>query len=143
MNINKQVKTIKTLQSQYVAIQKSIRQRVKIITKPVEKYVNQRLKEEFPENRFYFLAGFDGGSLTEDWFPQVYLYEVDQLSLAKDGCWYKIHRDSCVAEWFEKRPAPLSAKKLMMVIKKISSEIGIKVLLVKAEQCKTEALVAF
>lgn len=125
MNFTKRVAAIKKLQEQYVAIQNKIKTGVGTLDKEVSKYAKERLKEEFPGvNNFHLLTSFHCGSQTNQWKPQVFLYDVNEYSYS-GSYWY----DNFHAK--NKVEPPVPTRRLLAVLKDISAETGIKVTLVR------------
>ncbi len=124
MNVSKQVIEIRKWQSLLVNAQSKIKAGVKKLDKNVEKYVKDRFKEEFPSTEFDFLTCFHCGSQTNNWKPQVFLYRVNDLTYS-GSFWY----NDFAADNHQSPPVP--TRKLLVFLKALSNEIGIKVTLVR------------
>ena len=135
MNVSKQVSVIQKMQDKYINLQKSIKQRISRITKPVEQYIESRLEEAFPEADFHFLTSFQCGSLTDEWTPHVYVYTVDDLTYSPDGYWYE---DDYYLKKAEIHEPPVSVRKLFILLKALTEEVGVKITLVRKKSCFPE-----
>jgi hypothetical protein len=127
MNVSKQIARIERLQNKYVEIQRDIHDRIKAIDKPVEKYIKKRLKDQFPDaEEFHVLTSFQCGSLTNKWQPQAFLYHVNGLTYSSEGYWY-----SDTIDGFAKHSPPVPTRRLLVFLKALSDEIGVKITLVR------------
>lgn len=125
MDFTKQVAGVKKLQEQYAAIQTKIKGRVKKLDKEVEALVKERLRGEFPGvHKFHVLTSFHCGSLTNQWRPQVFLYDVNEYSYSGSYWYDNMHVENRVEP-------PVPTRRPLAVLKEIGQEIGVKVVLVR------------
>lgn len=124
MNISKQIIEIRKWQNLLVNAQNQIKTGVKKLDKNVEKYVREKLKEEFPKTEFDFLTSFHCASQTDQWRPQVFLYRVNDLTYS-GSFWYK----EFSAE--NRQSPPVPTRKLLAFLKTLGQELGVKVALVR------------
>jgi hypothetical protein len=124
----KEIDEVKSLQDNLVKIQSKIRSIIVKMSKLVIPYLQHSFEKNFPGVKTQLWAGFEGGSFTDAWKPEVYLDNIDGAEHCR-GKFYRIIANDLYLRWDEVK-SPVSVRKLRNWLKTVSEETGIKVRLV-------------
>lgn len=84
-----QIGRIKALQEDLVHLQGKIRGQIGELGKYLDEVFTLNWDQTFPGTKPEFITGVDGGSMTNRWEPEVYLYAIDDIRPAENGKWYE------------------------------------------------------
>lgn len=121
----KNIQLIKDEQVTLVKCQKTIKSLIAKLSKQVTIHIQKEWDQTFPGVAVYFLSGFEGGCMTDNWDTSVYFYSIDDKDFYRGGL-YDIYSDDFVKHEVRKVESPISITKLRSFIKRMSEETGTK-----------------
>lgn len=89
-----QISNIKTRQEDLARQQRDIRELVKELGEFLDSTFMLNWNQTFPGTKPEIIPGVDGGSMTNTWEPEVYLYSINGIRPAENGRWYDGDREA-------------------------------------------------